>query len=824
MPEQYPLKGLTNAEVAERRRQFGRNVLAPESHQGTVLSTFLRALRDPMAILLLIASPTYAALGDYTSAIFTLIAVIPVTAIDVFLEHRAQTALQLLRERAAPLARVQRDGRGQEISAEDVVPGDLLVLQEGDIVAADGEIIDGLHLLANEAVLTGESEAVTKGAQLEGEARFVFAGTPVVAGQAHVRVTATGLQTRFGKIVGLVAEASPPATPLQQTVRKLIEVLGIAAAVACIAVTGVQLAYGQSLADAVLAGISLAIAAIPEEFPIVFTLYLALGAWRLARENALVRRLVGVETLGSTSVICVDKTGTLTLGQLQVTAVVPLSGHGAEDALLESATFACEARAFDPLDLAILAHAETQGIFRPEDAVLVRDFPFDITAKYLTHVWQNSAGRYQVAAKGAIEGILQTSKVSSDAAEQAHRENAALAAQGYRVIAVAGGELVGEPADRQEAEAVLQFLGLIGFVDPIRPEVGNALAECRAAGIRVVMITGDHPVTALAVAGSLGLRSDGEVFTGSDLDRLSDAELAHEAASTAVFARIRPEQKFRIVQALRSRGDIVAMTGDGINDAPALREADIGVAMGQRGTAVAREAATLVLLDDNFATIVAAVREGRRIFQNLRRAFLYLIGFHIPILLSALLVPVIDRPLLLTPVNLILLELIVHPTVSVLFVNDPLDENAMTRPPRARSESLLRARDALLPLLTGLTLTAAVLGLYLARLETGVAEDDARTTSMMTLILGQLLLAVTLRSPDRTGPWVAHTANKALIPTVIATIGVLVVIVLVPPVAELMKLNAAVWWWWLAAGALAAVATLWLEPLKTAFRDDRVPR
>jgi Ca2+-transporting ATPase len=768
-----------------------------------------------MALLLLIASPTYAILGDYASAAFTAAAIIPVTAIDVFLERRAEGALERLRELSAPTARVVRDGQARVVAATEIVPGDTILLQEGDVVPADGQLEDSLYLLTNEAALTGESQTVIKGADLDGESRLVFAGTPVVAGEGVVRVTSTGAQTRFGRITGLVAEVSPPPTPLQRAVRNLIARLGVVAFAFCISVIAVQLAYGAGFADALLAGISLAIAAIPEEFPIVFTLYLALGAWRLTREKALVRRLVAVETLGSTSVICADKTGTLTLGEPQVTAAVAFDGHRVVDettSLLQFACFACEPHPFDPLDLAILEYA-AQERFAREKASLVRDYPFDPQLRYLSHVWQCDAG-YFIAAKGALEGILNASRVPPEVARSAHAENRVLAERGVRVIAVAGGRLDAAPLERGEDEKALRFLGLIGFVDPVRPGVQEALADCARAGIRVVMITGDHPVTAIAVAGSLGIAYSLEVCSGDDLDALDDETLKKLAPQTSVFARIRPEQKLRIVRALRTQGEVVAMTGDGINDAPALREADIGVAMGARGTAVARDAATLVLLDDNFTTIVTAVREGRRIFQNLRRAFLYLIGFHIPILLCALIIPLLNEPLLLTPVNLVLLELILHPTVSLLFVNDPTDRDVMNRPPRSRSESVIRLRDATLPILTGLTLTVAVLGLYLARLWADVPENEARATALITLILGQLVLAFVMRTPERSLIHADYRGNRAVLATTLGTVIILLCVVLIPGLSNLMKLTAPEWWWWVISAPIAAITTLWMEPLK----------
>jgi Ca2+-transporting ATPase len=806
--------GLSSNEARQRLEEYGPNLLAPESPRATGLTLLIKALTDPMALLLIVAAPTYVVLGDYSSAVFTALAIIPVAAIDVFLEYRAESALQKLRQIAAPTARVIRDGQEQILSAQQVVPGDIIDLQEGDVVPADAEIVQGDHLLTNEAVLTGESATVEKSVRLDGEERVAFAGTPVVAGQATARVIATGPQTRFGRISSLVATVSPPQTPLQTAVRSLVKRLSVVAAIACGSLVIIQLFYGKGFADAILAGVSLAIAIVPEEFSIVFTLYLGLGAWRLTRENALVRRLAGVETLGSTSVICADKTGTLTRGELRVTATETI-GAAPQAELLLNAALACEARPFDPLDLAILKFAADAGVPVPAEASLVRDYPFDPYRKYLTHVWQTPEG-LRVAAKGAIEGILAACKAPAEIAVQAHLANEQLAREGVRVIAVAGCQLAGTPDTREADEACLKFLGLVGFTDPVREGVPESLATCRLAGIRVLMITGDHPVTAAAVANSLGLGSanSDEMCSGDDLDLMADERLAEMAGHASVFARIRPEQKYRIVQALRDRGEVVAMTGDGVNDAPALREADIGVAMGERGTAVASEAATLVLLDDNFSTIITAVREGRRIFANLQRAFLFLIGFHIPVVLVALVVPLLNQPLLLTPVNLILLEIILHPTVSLLYVNDPLSPTAMREPPRPRTQGFIRLREVLLPALAGLSLTAAVTLLYLWRLGTGDSSEAARASAFITLIVGQLFLALALRSPGAPMWKASYRGNRALPFIVAGTLLIVAVIGLLSPARELMALGSLEWQWWVSCFVLAAVSTLWTEPVK----------
>ncbi len=816
-------RGLTTLEAERRLQQFGPNLLTPGRRRGTTLKTLLKALTDPMALLLMVAAPTYAVLGDTASAAFTAAAILPVAGIDVFLEQRAEGALEQLRELTAPTARAIRDGEERLIPVETLVPGDAVVLEEGDYVAADGEIIEGLYLSTNESALTGESATVAKSSGGDGEAGLVFAGTYVVAGHGVMQVTSTALSTRIGQIAHLVAQSSPTRTPLQQSVQSLIKKLSVLAVALCIAIVAVQLAYGASVGDALLAGISLAIVAVPEEYAIVFTLYLALGAWRLSRENSLVRRLVGVETLGSTSVICADKTGTLTMGELTVTEVAPLrKTPGAETAILESAVLACETRPFDPLDLALLTFSDSKGVRIRDGATLVQDYPFDPALKYLSHVWQIRDG-YRIGTKGALEGVLEASHASADTRRAAQAANRELAQQGYRVIAIAGGDLAASSGSREEDEKTLEFLGLVGFVDPVREGVAEALDLCKQAGVRVLMITGDHPITATAVGASLGL-SDGDsntVCTGDELDTLSDAELALRIDETSIFARTRPEQKYRIVQVLRAKGEVVAMTGDGINDAPALRQADVGIAMGRRGTEVAREAATLVLLDDNFATIVTAVREGRRIFDNLRRAFLYLIAFHVATLVAAIAVPLLHRPLLLTPVILVLLEVILHPIVSFVFVNDPLNPQIMRRPPRPRSEALLRLRDIVLPILTGLTIAAGSLGLYLGRILEGAPTEEARTTALIAIVVGQILLVLVLRSPDEPF-WRNAGKNPAVAISISGAFGILLAVVFVPGLNHLMELRSPGATWWLISLAVAAVAATWMEPLKSMLAARRL--
>jgi Ca2+-transporting ATPase len=796
----------------------GPNQVVPEA-RGHRVRRLLGPLADPMVALLVVAALTYVVAGDRTDAIVATVALVPIATVGWLLEARAERTLERLRQLTSPTATVWRDGRRQDIDALDVVVGDLLWVQEGDVVPADGIAVDLTQLTMDESALTGESLPATKDTEHDAE---VWAGTTVLAGRAAVEVAATGPRTRYGQIGALLATGRSPATPLQRALARLVGWLAVLAAVFCVAVVLAELAHGSTWDEAVIAGVSLAIAAIPEEFSMVYTLYLALGAWHLARGDALVRRLPGVETLGSTTVICTDKTGTLTEGRLAVASLATTAGLGStvgEAALLEAAVLACEPDPFDPLDLAILDHARRHGV--DVDGLhggrLVADWPFDPHDKYLTHLWRLADGTHRVAAKGSLEGVLQHARTSAEARTVVQRAHEELAASGMRVIAVAGGTSAGPTAERAGDEAGLELLGLVGFSDPARAGVAEALAACRAAGIRVIMITGDHPATAHAVAEGLGLpheTPDGDLIaTGDDLDAANPARLQELAATANVFARTRPEQKHLLVEELRRQGEVVAMTGDGINDAPALRAADIGVAMGRRGTEVARQAATIVLLDDSFATIVDATRNGRRIYDNLTRAFAYLIAFHPPLLTSALVVPLLGKPLLLLPVHLVVLEILLHPIVSLVFQADPADDDVMSRPPRPAGHAL-SPRALWRPYATGLTLAAAVLATYLVALRWGWPTAEARGIGFATLLCAQPFLLLVSRSPD-VPLWRAPLrATRELAAALVVLTAATVAAVHVPPLAQLLELAPFPLGGWLLVVAAAAGSTLWGELLK----------
>jgi Ca2+-transporting ATPase len=743
------LGGLSSIEARRRLAQVGPNRWVKRDRLARVREV-IGLLLDPMAIMLAVAAAVYFLLGETRDAVVLALALIPVLGVDVVLEARSRAALDKLARAAAPFADVVRDRHIVAVPLEEVVPGDLLVLREGHVIAADGVVQWAANLAVDESSLTGESEPQSKRdwpldpGGSPADARF-FAGSQVLTGHAFGIVTTTGAATEYGSIAALVAQTASSGSPLQQQAAVLVRRLGIVAVIVAIALFALSLGRGEPWTRALLGAVSLAMAAIPEEFPIVLTLFLSVGAWRLASRGMLVRRLASVETLGSTTVICTDKTGTLTRGEFQMTRHLVLEPGLSERDFLEAAVLACERHPTDAMERAIGAYAAARGVSLADlDArwALVRDYDFDAVGKHMSHVWRASetADTYIVAAKGAVEGVLTHSALDEGARRRVLDANGRLAGQGLRVLALAARRTDRLGADRDDDERALAVYGLMGFEDPLRPEVTTAVDECQRAGIRITMITGDHALTAHAVAEAAGILHDDDlIVTGEELAALGEAERAARIRRAAIFARISPEQKFLIVDGLKRAGAIVAMTGDGVNDAPALRRADIGIAMGQRGTDVARATADLVLLDDNFASIVETVRQGRHIFQNIQRAFLYLIAFHIPIIALAIWAPLVGVPLVLLPIHLVWLELIVHPVSAVVFQAEPPAAGIMSRPPRNPAAPLLPRAAVASSALSGGVLAVASFAMYWWQWQ-ALGEEQARALALIVLIAGYQVL------------------------------------------------------------------------------------
>jgi len=780
------LTGLSEAEVASRLQQHGYNEL-PSSKGRSIFATAWDVVREPMFLLLLACGTVYLLLGDVQEALMLLGFVFVVLGITLYQERKTERALEALRDLSSPRALVIRGGERKRIAGRDVVPNDILVLAEGDRVPADSVVISCNHLSTDESLLTGESVPVGKivwdGVQAMcrpggDDLPFVFSGTLVVQGQGIAQVRGTGIHTEMGSIGNALQTVQIEGTQLQREVGRLVRRVAVLGLSLCVIVV---VLYGFTRGDwlkGLLAGITLAMAMLPEEFPVVLTIFLALGAWRLSKMHVLARHVPVIETLGSATVLCVDKTGTLTVNRMSIRKLaVNGTCHDVEQQtaqplpeafheIVEFGILASQRDPFDPMekafhDLGNARLARTDHLH--EDWKLVRGYPLSPALLAMSHVWKLPTGPdYVVAAKGAPEAIADLCHLSVDRAQVIGGQVAAMAEEGLRVLGVARGVFRQEDLPGEQHDFPFEFVGLIGLADPVRPTVPAAVQECYTAGIRVVMITGDHPTTAQSIARQAGLEPLDEIITGPDLDTLQDTELPQRVRSTTVFARMLPEQKLRLVNALKANGEVVAMTGDGVNDAPALKAAHIGIAMGGRGTDVAREAASLVLLDDDFASIVESVRMGRRIFDHLQKAMTYIVAVHVPIAGMSLIPVMFGWPLALLPVHILFLELVIDPACSVVFEAEPEEAEVMRRPPRNSKESLFGRRLLGLGLLQGASVLLIVMAVYLTALLGWQDERDAIALSFTTLVVANLGLIFANRSWSRTIWSTLRTPNPAL--------------------------------------------------------------
>jgi Ca2+-transporting ATPase len=810
-PADSSLDGLGEQEAAARLRQEGYNEL-PTSRKRGPLRIVWEVAREPMLLFLLATALLYLFLGEQQEAILLLASAILVVSITVYQERRAERALEALRDLSSPRALVIRDGERRRIAGREVVRGDLLVLSEGDRVPADAIVLRGASLSADESLLTGESVPVSKVAldpahpvtvsQPGGDhLPTVFSGTLITQGQGFARVTATGANAEIGKIGRALREVEAEETPLQAEVKRIVRVIAIIAVTLCVIVA---IGYGALRGNwfgGALAGLTLAMAVIPEEFPVILTIFLALGAWRVAQRHALTRRMPALQALGAATALCVDKTGTLTLNRMTVQHIFAdgVEWEPGQPAAAASTGIVAVARAsalasaeapFDPMERAI---HDAAGKLAPEYAAgltFVREYPLRPDLLALTRVWrrdQDVDGEYLVVSKGAPEAIAELCQLDQATRDALHTHLAELTADGLRALGVAEAHFTGATLPESPRDFSFTFLGLIGLSDPIRPSVPGAIRACYDAGVRVIMITGDYPGTARAIARQIGLRPSESVITGAELATMSDDELRERVKTVSVFARVVPEQKLRLVNALKANGEIVAMTGDGVNDAPALKAAHIGVAMGGRGTDVAREASAMVLLDDTFDAIVEAVRLGRRIFDNLRKAMAYIVAVHIPIAGLALLPALFNLPLILLPAHIVFLELIIDPACSIVFEAEPEESDVMARPPRDPKEAIFSRRIVIVSLIQGLGALAATLAIYLYAVRSGVPDTQDRAMTFTTLVIANLSLIFINRSWTRGLFATLRTPNSALWWVIGGALALLAVTLFLPVARELFS-------------------------------------
>jgi Ca2+-transporting ATPase len=825
------LQGLTSEEAEKLQEKYGKNELVKKKEENFFYK-IIHVLSEPMFLLLLVAAVIYFILGEPRDGIIMLVFVVGIISIDVVQEWKTDKTLNALKDLSAPRIKVIRDGIEVIIASSDLVPGDVMIISEGVKIPADGEIIKASDLCMDESTLTGEAENVWKVTIYDAEPSaaywrkdYCYAGTLVTQGSAYILVDKTGSFTEYGKIGQELAAAPPEFSPLQRQTRKLVKTCSAIAGILFILVSVITYfnlpdhIFKERVIESILAGITLAMAMIPEEFPVILTVFLSMGAWRLAKKQSLVRKLSSVETLGAVSVLCVDKTGTITMNKMKVYETWPLKGD--ENELCEIMGMACETDAYDPMEKAMLKYCESLGILKEHlfGGELISEYPFTNELKMMGHIWKHD-GEFILAAKGSPERILTISDISEQEQRKVEEKILEMSLKGLRVIAVGFMKLKDESEIPEKIlDCSLTFSGLIGLSDPPRESVKEDIKNCIRAGVRVVMITGDNGITAGSIAKQIGMPNSDKIITGDELESMTDDQLRKNIEEVSIFSRVIPEHKMRIVKAFTDNGEIVAMTGDGVNDAPALKFADIGIAMGKRGSEVSREAADLILMDDNFSTIVDTIKDGRRIYDNIRKAVGYVFTIHIPIAFAALLAPLLNinsNSLFLLPIHVVLLELIIDPTCSIVLERQPAEKDIMERPPRGRDEKILNLGLLSKSVIQGIVIFAASFITYYVFLKSSPDNASlARTMGIVIIMIANLFL-VQVNSSNQDLAIKSMTnlvKDKVMWGINLGTIlGLL--IILYTPLSGFLKLAPLSLPQFMIALGIAAASVLWYEVVK----------
>ena len=818
-------KGKTKEEVAELRKKYGFNEIVNERKESFFFK-IIHIICEPMFLLLIIAATIYFILGEPRDGIIMLVFVIGIIMIDVIQEWKTDKTLSTLKNLSEPKVMVLRDGEKREIYSRELVPGDIMFIHEGVKIPADGYVIKCSGLRVDESSLTGESEGVWKSTKQDEnndywKKDYCYQGTLVIQGTGIVMVDKIGNETEYGKIGYNISKVKQSRTILQKQTDKLVKVCAIIAFCLFILV-GVITFFNLSnivikdrIIESILSGVTLAMAMIPEEFPVVLTIFLSMGAWRLAKKNSLVKKLPAVETLGAVSVLCVDKTGTITKNQMEVIDVITIKD---KVELAKIMGLCCEEDTYDPMEKAMFKYAKSLGIYKKDlfNGKKVKEYPFSNDTKIMGCVW-NRDNKLILTAKGSPESILKICNIKTSDLKQINDEINLMQAKGLRVIAIAKKELdsVDDIKDNLE-DNVLEYIGIVGLIDPPKDSVVEDIKLCKKANVRVVMITGDNGITASAIAKSIGMDNVNNIITGDMLNMMSDEELQKKVQDVSIFSRVIPEHKMRIVKAFQANGDIVAMTGDGVNDAPALKQAEIGIAMGKRGSEVSREAADLILLDDNFSTIVDTISDGRRIYDNIKKAIGYIFAIHIPIALSSLVGPLLNIQadyLFLLPLQVVLLELIIDPTCSIVLERQPAESNIMDRKPRDVNDNIVSKSILFKSILQGITIFIASFGTYYYLLDRDVLL--ARTMGLLIIVLSNIFLVIVNSSEY---DYAINSFIKLVRDRVMVIINLLLVVVigiiLYTPLANILKLTSLSFMNIVFVFIISFVAVFWYEIVK----------
>lgn len=836
------ISGLSENEASLKIKKEGYNEL-PSQKNRHIFAIFFDVLKEPMLLLLLGSGAVYFFLGETKDAVMLLSFVFVVIGITFYQERKTERTLEALRNLSSPRALVIREGKQRRISGREVVRGDIIVLREGDRVPADALVISCSNLCIDESLLTGESVAVRKSESAGSQEAsrpggddqpFVYSGTLVVQGRGIAKVTSIGTKTEMGKIGKALEMIPEESTLLQKETAKMVRQFFVGGIILC---TLIVVIYGITRGNwlkGFLSGLTLGMAILPEEFPVVLLIFLTLGAWRISKKQVLTRRATAIETLGAATVLCVDKTGTLTMNSMKLASI---SSNGAffdfdknnvsflperlHD-VMEYGILASQKDPFDPIEKEL---KETGELYLSgsehihHNWRLVREYTLSRQLLALSHVWESPDRRnYIIAAKGSPEAIADLCHLSQEKKEELKPQIERMADQGLRVLGVAKATFKKVELPEQQHDFVFDFIGLLGFVDPIRPAVPLAIQEAYGAGIRVIMITGDYPGTAVHIAKQIGLKNPQKYIAGPELNAMNPQQLRDRIKTINIFSRVVPEQKLAIISALKANGEIVAMTGDGVNDAPALKAAHIGIAMGERGTDVAREASALVLLNDDFSSIVHAVRLGRRIFDNLKKAISYIFAVHIPIAGMSFFPVLFQLPIALLPAHIAFLELIIDPACSVVFESNPEEKNIMDRPPRDLRNPLFNKKSFIVSLVQGLSILAVVFAIYLFALHMKKGELEARTLAFATLVFANLMLIITNLSWTKTIVKIVQLKNKALGLVIGGALVALLAVLFIPSLSNLFHFSFLSWDDFLLCFFGGILSLLWFEVMKILIR------
>ncbi|WP_425422447.1 cation-translocating P-type ATPase [Phaeodactylibacter xiamenensis] len=826
--DQFDIQGLSSEQIRLAREKFGENTLKYKQ-ENSVLDALKKLVKEPMILLLLVAALIYFVSGKTGDAIFLASAIIVVSAISLFQDSRSRNALQKLKNLTQPNCKVVRNGEVVEIKSEELVVGDSLIVEEGTSITADGIIVHSNDFSVNESILTGESLPVFK--DKEKEDPFIYKGSTVSSGLAIATITSIGNETKLGKIGESLESIKEEKTPLEIQISSFVKNLVIAGTIVFLVVWAINYFHSYDLLDSLLKALTLAMSILPEEVPMAFSAFMAIGAWRLMKMGILVKQMKTVETLGSATVICTDKTGTITENRMSLAKLFTHSTQNIsspdvalaadEKQLITTAMWASEPIPFDPMEIAVHDAYVNLGLKdeRP-DFKMVHEYPLQGKPPMMTHVFKNNSGKSIIAAKGAPEALMEVCKLTAAERQQVEQAIQTITIEGYRVLGVGESDFEGSEFPGTQQELPFVFKGLVGFYDPPKQHINKVLEDFYQAGIAVKIITGDNAETTTAIARKIDFKGLEQSLTGNELMQLSDTELNEKVNETNIFTRMFPEAKLRIINALKANNQIVAMTGDGVNDGPALKAAHIGVAMGKKGTEIAKQAASLILLEDDLSKMVDAVAMGRRIYTNLKKAIQYIISIHIPIILTVFIPLTLGwvYPNIFSPVHIIFLELIMGPTCSIVFENEPMEKNIMLQKPRPLTTTFFNWKELTTSIIQGLAITAGALFVYQYSVALALDEALTRTLVFLVLITANIFLTLVNRSFYYSVFTTMRYKNNLVFLVIAITATITGLLLFVPPLTAFFgfeRVNAAQFF---TSAAIGFISVMWYELVKIRTR------